>query len=51
MSEQQHPDARGALRAAEIAVAEGDLDQAEDACVAALSAIRRQQADRHGGGA
>ena len=49
MSEQQHPDARGALRAAEIAVAEDDLDRAEDACVAALSAIRRQQAEQHGG--
>jgi len=49
MSDQQQPDARGALRAAEIAVAEGDLEQAEDACVAALSAIRRQQAERHGG--
>jgi len=49
MSEQQHPDARGALRAAEIAVADGDLERAEDACVAALSEIRRQQAKQHGG--
>jgi len=51
MSDQQQPDARGALRAAEIAVADGDLGQAEDACVAALSAIRRQRAEQHGGDA
>ena len=47
MSDAESPDPRGAITAAEIAVSREDYARAEDALLAALSEVRKEQAGEH----